>query len=96
MGTQNRGRGSKEWTQTVSSQRHLDLRPPPHPMCVLGCLMQTGELMIFAVTPLLPNTAVTGKGTGGKVALAGWAQPVVMLVEGGEGAWVAVRSPPGF
>lgn len=52
--------------------------------------------MIFAVTPLLPNTAVTGKGTGGKVALAGWAQPVVMLVEGGEGAWVAVRSPPGF
>lgn len=66
MGTQSRGRGSKEWTQTVSSQRHLDLRPPPHPMCVLGCLMQTGELMIFAVTPLLPNTAVQARALVGK------------------------------
>lgn len=58
--------------------------------------MQTGELMIFAATPLLPNTAVTGKGTAWEVALASWAQRVVMLVEGGEGGWVAIRSPPGF
>lgn len=36
MGTQSGGRGSKEWKQRASSQRHLDLRPPPPPHVRLG------------------------------------------------------------
>lgn len=58
--------------------------------------MQKGELMVDAVTLLLPNTVVTARTLPGKVALAGWAQRVLVLAEGGEGAWVAIRSPPGL
>lgn len=60
-GDPSRERGSKEWRQSITSQTLPEQRPPTHPMCFLGCLMQTGELMVLAVTLWLPSAAVTCK-----------------------------------
>lgn len=83
VGNPSWGRGSEGWTQSASSQTHLKL--PLHPMCFLGCLKQKGELMVLAVTLLLPNTDVIGKATAWQSCLGGLGSACVSAGGGGGG-----------
>lgn len=91
VGNPSWGRGSEGWTQSASSQTHLKL--PLHPMCFLGCLKQKGELVVFAVTLLLPNTDVIGKATAWQSCLGGLGSACVSAGGGGGEIWGAIRSP---